>query len=40
MCTGIIPGGRQGSHVIMISQPQAVTDHILKAARAVSGSPR
>jgi pimeloyl-ACP methyl ester carboxylesterase len=24
-----------GSHVIMISQPQAVTDHILKAARAV-----
>ena len=30
----------EGSHVIMISQPQAVTDHILKAARAVSGSPR
>lgn len=25
-----------GSHVIMISQPQAVTDHILKAARAVA----
>jgi hypothetical protein len=25
----------EGSHVIMISQPQAVTDHILKAARAV-----
>jgi hypothetical protein len=24
----------EGSHVIMISQPQAVTDHILKAARA------
>jgi len=29
----------EGSHVIMISQPQAVTDHILKAARAVA-SPR
>ena len=28
----------EGSHVIMISQPQAVTDHILKAARAVSRS--
>jgi len=28
----------EGSHVIMISQPQAVTDHILKAARAVAGS--
>jgi len=26
--------------VILISQPQAVTDHILKAARAVAGSPR
>jgi pimeloyl-ACP methyl ester carboxylesterase len=26
----------EGSHVIMISQPQAVTDHILKAARAVA----
>ena len=25
----------EGSHVIMISQPQAVTDHILTAARAV-----
>ena len=25
----------EGSHVIMISQPQAVTDHILAAARAV-----
>jgi pimeloyl-ACP methyl ester carboxylesterase len=25
----------EGSHVIMISQPQAVADHILKAARAV-----
>jgi pimeloyl-ACP methyl ester carboxylesterase len=30
----------EGSHVIMISQPQAVTDHILKAARSVAGSPR
>jgi pimeloyl-ACP methyl ester carboxylesterase len=30
----------EGSHVIMISQPQAVTDHILKAARAVAGSRR
>jgi pimeloyl-ACP methyl ester carboxylesterase len=30
----------EGSHVIMISQPQAVTDHILKAAHAVAGSPR
>jgi pimeloyl-ACP methyl ester carboxylesterase len=29
----------EGSHVIMISQPQAVTDHILKAARAAA-SPR
>jgi pimeloyl-ACP methyl ester carboxylesterase len=28
----------EGSHVIMISQPQAVTDHILKAAQAVAGS--
>ena len=28
----------EGSHVIMISQPQTVTDHILKAARAVAGS--
>ena len=27
-----------GSHVIMISQPQAVTDHILKAARAAAHS--
>jgi len=26
----------EGSHVIMISQPQAVTDHILTAARAVA----
>jgi pimeloyl-ACP methyl ester carboxylesterase len=25
----------EGSHVIMISQPQAVTDHIVKAAQAV-----
>ena len=30
----------EGSHVIMISQPQAVTDHILKAVRAVAGSHR
>ena len=30
----------EGSHVIMISQPQAVTDVILTAARAVTGSPR
>ena len=29
-----------GSHVIMISQPQTVTDHILKAARAVAGAHR
>jgi pimeloyl-ACP methyl ester carboxylesterase len=28
----------EGSHVIMISQPQAVTDHILKAAQAVASS--
>jgi pimeloyl-ACP methyl ester carboxylesterase len=28
----------EGSHVIMISQPQAVTDHILSAARAVADS--
>jgi pimeloyl-ACP methyl ester carboxylesterase len=28
----------EGSHVIMISQPQAVTEHILKAARAVAGA--
>ena len=27
-------------HGAFFSQPQAVTDHILKAARAVSGSPR
>jgi pimeloyl-ACP methyl ester carboxylesterase len=26
----------EGSHVIMISQPQAVTDHILAAARAIA----
>jgi pimeloyl-ACP methyl ester carboxylesterase len=26
----------EGAHVIMISQPQAVTDHILKAARAIN----
>jgi pimeloyl-ACP methyl ester carboxylesterase len=30
----------EGSHVIMISRPQAVTDHILKAARTVAGSHR
>ena len=30
----------EGSHVIMISQPQAVTDHIVKAARAVVDSHR
>ena len=30
----------EGSHVIMISQPQTVADHILKAARAVAGSHR
>ena len=29
----------EGSHVIMISKPQVVADHILKAARAVTGSP-
>jgi pimeloyl-ACP methyl ester carboxylesterase len=28
-----------GSHVIMISQPQAVTDHIVKAARSVASWP-
>jgi pimeloyl-ACP methyl ester carboxylesterase len=27
------------SHVVMVSQPQAVTDHIMKAARAVAASP-
>ena len=30
----------EGSHVIMISQPHTVADHILKAARAVAGSHR
>jgi pimeloyl-ACP methyl ester carboxylesterase len=30
----------EGSHVIMISQPQAVTDHIVKAVRSVAGSSR
>ena len=30
----------EGSHVIMISQPQAVAGHILTAARTVAGSPR
>jgi len=28
----------EGSHVIMISQPQAVTDHIVKAAHAVAAA--
>jgi pimeloyl-ACP methyl ester carboxylesterase len=30
----------EGSHVIMISQPQVVAEHIVKAARSVVGSPR
>ncbi len=30
----------EGSHVIMISQPQAVADHVLKAARAVADAHR
>jgi hypothetical protein len=30
----------EGSHVIMISEPQAVAGHILKAARAVADSHR
>ena len=30
----------EGSHVIMISQPQAVTDHIVKAAQAAVSSGR
>jgi pimeloyl-ACP methyl ester carboxylesterase len=30
----------EGSHVIMISQPQAVTDHILKAVQAIADSGR
>jgi pimeloyl-ACP methyl ester carboxylesterase len=30
----------EGSHVIMISQPQAVADHIVKAAQATVGSGR
>ena len=30
----------EGSHVIMISQPQAVTDHILMAARAIADAHR
>jgi alpha-beta hydrolase superfamily lysophospholipase len=30
----------EGSHVIMISQPQAVTGHIVKAAQAAVGSGR
>ena len=30
----------EGSHVIMISQPQAVTDVIVTAAQAVAGAHR
>jgi hypothetical protein len=30
----------EGSHVIMISQPQAVTDHIVEGAQAIAGSGR
>jgi hypothetical protein len=30
----------EGSHVIMISQPQAVADHIVKAAQATVSSGR
>jgi len=30
----------EGSHVIMISQPQVVTDHILTAVQAVADSHR
>jgi len=30
----------EGSHVIMISQPQVVTDHILTAVQALAGSHR
>ena len=30
----------EGSHVIMISQPQTVAGHILQAARAVADSRR
>ena len=30
----------EGSHVIMISQPQAVTDHTLKAVQAIAASAR
>jgi hypothetical protein len=30
----------ESSHVVMISQPQAVTDVIVKAARAVAASDR
>ncbi len=30
----------ESSHVVMVSQPQAVTDHILKAAHAVAASRR
>ena len=31
---------REGSHVIMIFQPQVVTDHILKAVQALAGRQR
>jgi len=30
----------EGSHVIMISKPQVVSEHILKAARVVAGTQR
>jgi pimeloyl-ACP methyl ester carboxylesterase len=30
----------EGSHVIMISKPEAVSEHILKAARVVAGTQR
>ena len=30
----------EGSHVIMISQPQTVADHIVKAAQAVAAAHR
>jgi hypothetical protein len=30
----------ESSHVVLVSQPQAVTDHIVKAARAVAASDR
>jgi pimeloyl-ACP methyl ester carboxylesterase len=31
---------RAGADIIKVSQPQVVTDHILKAARAIAASPR